>query len=274
MLITWVIIMSFMAVFEDVKIIRSLFRGVSDLLSEANMFVNEEGIRIQGLDDSRVAMLSLRMPSSAFHVFDFSPPEGADVIQIGLNFSDVKKIFAKAKAKDSVKLALIQEERPYFEITFFRGSLEDMTQVRIFKLPIIEVPAETITPRELELDVTAEFATGSWVAELVASAAIVADDLQVVANKDEEKLIFSAEGELGKFEFPVVLSRDEMVIRYEIVKDARAIYSLDYLKKMDTPAKIADSVIIRFSDNMPMELTYIVGGGFEMKYLLAPRVVG
>lgn len=265
--------MSFVAVFEDVKIIRSLFRGVSDLLSEANMYVDEEGLRVQGLDDSRVAMLYLKMPSSAFHTFDFSPPEGTDVIQIGLNFTDIKKIFAKAKAKDSVRLALIQEERPYFEITFFRGSIDDMTQVRIFKLPIIEVPSEAITPKDLELDVTVEFATGSWVSELVSSASIMADDLQVIANKDEEKLTFIAEGDLGKFEYPVSLPRDEMVLRYEIAKDARAIYSLDYLKKMDTPAKIADSVIIRFSDNMPMELTYLVGGGFEMKYLLAPRVL-
>ena len=265
--------MSFTAVFEDVKIIRNLFRGVSDLLSEANLYVDEEGIRVQGLDDSRVAMLSLRMPASAFHTFDFVPPEGAELVQIGLNFSDIKKIFAKAKAKDSVKLALIQEERPYFEITFFRGTIDDMTQVRCFKVPIIEVPSETITPRELELDVTVEFATGAWVADLVAGASIVGEDLQVIANKEGEKLIFLAEGEMGKFEYPVDLSREETIMRYEILKDARAIYSLDYLKKMDTPAKIADSVTIRFSNNMPMELSYLVGGGFELKYLLAPRVI-
>ncbi|MEX0568292.1 MAG: hypothetical protein Q6363_003915 [Candidatus Njordarchaeota archaeon] len=265
--------MSFVVVFEDVKIIRSLFRGVSDLLSEANLFVDEEGLKVQGLDDSRVAMLSLRMPSSAFHSFDFEPQEGSEVIQIGLNFSDIKKIFAKAKAKDSVKLALVQEERPYFEITFFRGTIDDMTQVRRFKIPVLEVPAETIAPKELELDVTVEFATGSWIADLVESASIVADDLQVVASKEEEKITFIAEGELGKFEYPVDLSRDETVMRSEIQNDARAIYSLDYLKKMDTPAKIADSVIIRFSSNMPMELSYLVGGGFELKYLLAPRVI-
>lgn len=266
--------MSFIAVFEDVKIVRSLFRGVSSLLSEANMYINQDGIRVQGLDDSRVAMLSLRMPASAFHMFDFTPPEGSDTVQIGLNFSDIRKIMAHAKAKDSVKFALVEEERPYFEITFFRGSIEDMTQVRIFKLPILEIPAETIALRELELDVTVEFATGSWVAELVANAAIVADDLQIIASKDDEKLTFYAEGDLGKFEFPVVLSRDEMVIRYEISKDAKSVYSLDYLKKLGTPAQIADSVILRFSENMPMELTYIIGGGFEMKYLLAPRVIG
>jgi len=265
--------MSFTAVFEDVKIVRSLFRGVSDLLSEANLYVDEEGMRVQGLDDSRVAMLSLKMPSSAFHSFDFEPPEGAELIQLGLNFSDIKKIFAKAKAKDSVQLALVREDRLYFEITFFRGTIDDMTQVRRFKVPVIEVPSETITPRELELDVTVEFATGSWIADLVAGAAIVADDLQVIANKEEERLTFLAEGELGKFEYPVDLSREEIIMRYEILKDARAIYSLDYLKKMDTPAKIADSVIIRFSNNMPMELTYLVGGGFELKYLLAPRVI-
>ncbi len=265
--------MSFSAVFEDVKIIRSLFRGVSDLLSEANLYVDEEGIKVQGLDDSRVAMLGLKMPSSAFHSFDFVPPEGAELIQIGLNFTDIKKIFAKAKAKDSVKLALVQEERPYFEITFFRGTIDDMIQVRRFKIPVIEVPSETITPRELELDVTVEFATGSWIADLVAGASIVADDLQVIASKDEERLTFLAEGELGKFEYPIELSREETIMRFEILKDARAIYSLDYLKKMDTPAKIADSVIIRFSNNMPMELSYLVGGGFELKYLLAPRVV-
>lgn len=264
--------MSFVAVFEDVKIIRSLFRGVSDLLSEANLFVDEEGLRVQGLDDSRVAMLNLRMPASAFYSFDFNPSESSEIIQIGLNFSDLKKIFGRAKAKDSVKLGLVQEERPYFEVTFFRGSLDDMTQVRRFFLPVIEVPTETISARELELDVTVEFATGAWIADLVRDASIISDDIQILASKDEERMVFIAEGELNKFEHPINLSRDEIVMRFEIQNDARAIYSLDYLKKMDTPAKIADSVIIRFSSNMPMELSYLVGGGFELKYLLAPRV--
>jgi len=112
------------------------------------------------------------------------------------------------------------------------------------------------------------------VAELAASAATIADDLQIIAKKDEEKLIFYAEGDLGKFEFPILLPRDEMVTRYEIVKNAKSVYSLDYLRKMGIPAKIADGVLLRFSENMPMELTYIVGGGFEIKYLLAPRVIG
>jgi len=139
--------MSFIAVLEDVKIARSLFKGVSSLFSEANMYIDHDGIRIQGLDDSRVAMLSLKMPSSAFHTFDFTPPEGSEAIQIGLNFSDVIKVMGHAKAKDSVKFALVQEERPYFEMTFFRGSMEDMTQVRIFKLPTLELSSDLITLR-------------------------------------------------------------------------------------------------------------------------------
>jgi len=263
------------AAYDEGKIFKEILAAIAGVISEGNFFVKEDGIEFSAMDDSRVAMAILTMPASAFHIYEFEPPEEGDTIVIGVNFADLKKIIQRGKAKDSLLFELKQQkEKHYFAITFYRGTPEDMTLQRTFALPLLEIPEERINIRELEYDVIVEFSPANFLNDIIADAKTIGDDLRLVTSKEEKEMRFIAESDTGQFyEYVAPLEREDTVVNYEVKDDAESLYSLDFLKKFIRAAKVADIVRIEYSKNMPLKMTFKIGGGIELAYLLAPRIV-
>lgn len=262
------------AIFEDTTTLRKIIATVSNVLSEANITFANDGIKLTGLDDSRVSLLSLHIPSFAFQKYEFDSELKDSEIKVGLDFSQIKKVLRNAKARDSVKLAYIQEERPYFEITLFRGSVDDMSYIRTFKIATIDVEAYTldISNKKLEYDVSIEFSSSEFLSDVIASAATIAEDIYIRAEKDLERLTFSAESDTGKFEYPIVLNKDENIVQYTIADNARAMYSLQYMKNLKPLLSIANNMKFEFSTDRPLHLSFTLPRSVVVEFLLAPRI--
>ena len=268
--------MKWEAAYDEAKTLREIIAAISGVISEGNFYVKEDGVEFSAIDESRVAMVILKMPANVFHRYEFEPPEDGDTIVLGVNFSELKKIFQRGKAKDSVLLSLKAERnRHFFAVTFFRGTIDERSLQRTFALPIIEIPEEAKIPiKELQYDVLVEFAPANFLNDIISDAKVVGEDLRLVAKTDTKEMRFIAESETGGFyEYVAPLDREDTVVQYEIRNDAEALYSLDFLKKFIRAAKVADVVRIEYSKNMPLKMTFMIGGGTELIYLLAPRIL-
>jgi len=268
--------MQWLAAYDEAKTLREIIAAIAGVISEGNFYAKEDGIEFMAMDESRVAMVILKMPSTVFHRYEFEPPEGGDTIIIGVNFGELKKIMQRGKAKDSVLFSVTKERgKPFFAITFFRGTLDERTLQRTFALPIIEIPEEgRINIRELQYDVSVEFAPASFLNDIISDAKIIGEDLRLVTNSDTKEMRFIAESETGGFyEYVAPLEKEDTVVQWEIKNDAEALYSIDFLRKFVRASKVADMVRIEYSRNMPLKMTFVIGGGTELAYLLAPRIL-
>lgn len=254
------------AVFEDAVMLRKIIAAVSNVLSEANI-IFAGGVKIAGLDAGRVSFLSLYIPSSAFQRYEFSE------IKVGLDFSQIKKILHNAKAHDLVKLAYTQKEK-YFEITLFQGSADDMSHIRTFKIATIDVDEYTldISSEKLKHDVSIEFMSSEFLLDIIASAATIAEDINICAEKDLERLTFSAVSNDEKFEYQIVLNRDENIAQYIIADNARATYSLQYIENLKPLLSIANNMKLEFSTNRPLHISLTLPRSVVVEFLLAPRI--
>ena len=267
--------MYWLAAYDEAKTMREIIAAIAGVIDEGNFYVKEDGLEFTAMDESRVAMVILKMPSTVFHRYEFEPPEGGDTIILGVNFGELKKVMQRGKAKDGILFSVRKERgKTFFGITFFRGTIDERSLQRTFALPILEIPEERINIKELQYDVTIEFSPASFLNDIISDAKIVGEDLRLVTSSDAKEIRFIAESETGGFyEYVAPLEREDTVVQWEIKNDAEALYSIDFLRKFVRASKVADMVRVEYSRNMPLKMTFLIGGGTELTYLLAPRIL-
>ena len=247
--------MPFEIVFEGAKDFADLIATASNLIDEAAFKVTEEGISMRAMDPSRVVLIDLNLPESIFSKYEVEEPE-----TIGVNMDHFKKVLKRGKSKDT--LILRKGDDNFLEITF------EGTAKRTFRLPLIEV-------EELELDLpelpfTAKVVVlGEVLKEAVKDASLVSDAIKFIATESE--FIMKAEGETQEVEIRLTLE-DEGLLDLEVEEETRSAYGISYLSDMIKGIGKAEEVILRFGNEMPLQMAHYIRDAGKLVFLLAPRV--
>ncbi len=232
--------MPFEIVFDGAKDFADLIATASNLIDEAAFKVTEEGISMRAMDPSRVVLIDLNLPESIFSKYEVEEEETVG----GVNMDHFKKVLKRGKNKDT--LILRKGDENFLEVTF------EGTAKRTFRLPLIEV-------EELELDLpelpfTAKVVVlGEVLKEAVKDASLVSDAMKFIARENE--FTMRAEGETNEVEIKLTLE-DEGLLDLEVEEETRSAYGISYLADMIKGIGKADEVIIRFGNEMPLQMEY------------------
>ncbi len=247
--------MPFEIVFDGAKDFADLIATASNLIDEAAFKVSEEGISMKAMDPSRVVLIDLNLPESIFSKYQVEEEE-----TIGVNMDHFKKILKRGKTKDT--LILRKGDENFLEITF------EGTAKRTFRLPLIEVEALELDLPELPF--TAKVVIlGEVIKEAVKDASLVSDAIKFIAKENE--FTMKAEGETQEVEIKLTLE-DEGLLDLEVEEETQSAYGISYLADMIKGIGKADEVIIRFGNEMPLQMEYLIRDEGKLVFLLAPRV--
>ncbi|USS40616.1 DNA polymerase sliding clamp [Thermococcus aggregans] len=247
--------MPFEIVFDGAKDFASLIETASNLIDEAAFKVTEEGISMRAMDPSRVVLIDLNLPAGIFSKYEV---EGEETI--GINMDHFKKILKRGKSKDI--LVLKKGEENFLEVTL------EGTAKRTFRLPLIEVEELELELPELPFTVKA-VVLGEVLKEAVKDASLVSDSIKFIARENE--FIMRAEGETQEVEIKLTLE-DEGLLDLEVKEETKSAYGVSYLADMVKGIKKADEVVLRFGNEMPLQMDYPVRDEGRLTFLLAPRV--
>ncbi len=235
------------------KYLKDSISIISDLVSEASFKITPESIELVAIDPANVAMVIFKLLSSAFVEYDVKEEQ-----TVGLNLNNLKQVLKRAKPSD---LLTIEVSDNKFNITI-QGSTK-----RRFSLPIIDVEEK---PQKIpELSFTARITTESGLLnEAIEDASVVADSVSFIV--EDKKFLIMAEGDLNTVS--IELKEDETTkIQVEDSK-VKAKYSIEYLKKLIAGSKLSDTVLIEFSNDYPLKLTYKELDKLSISFILAPRM--
>jgi len=247
--------MPFEIVFDGAKDFASLIDTASNLIDEAAFKVTEEGISMRAMDPSRVVLIDLNLPAGIFSKYDVDGEE-----TIGVNMDHFKKILKRGKGKDI--LVLKKGEENFLEITL------EGTAKRTFRLPLIEVEELELELPELPFTVKAVI-LGEVLKEAVKDASLVSDSIKFVAKENE--FVMRAEGETQEVEIKLTLE-DEGLLDLEVEEETKSAYGVSYLADMVKGIGKADEVVLRFGNEMPLQMDYPIRDEGRLTFLLAPRV--
>ncbi|MDN5320830.1 MAG: proliferating cell nuclear antigen [Thermococcaceae archaeon] len=247
--------MPFEVVFDGAKDFASLIDTASNLIDEAAFKVTEEGISMRAMDPSRVVLIDLNLPAGIFTKYEVEAEE-----TIGINMDHFKKILKRGKSKDI--LILKKGEENFLEVTL------EGTAKRTFRLPLIEVEELELELPELPFTVKA-VVLGEVLKEAVKDASLVSDSIKFIARPNE--FIMRAEGETQEVEIKLTLE-DEGLLDLEVEEETKSAYGVSYLADMVKGIGKADEVVLRFGNEMPLQMDYPIRDEGRLTFLLAPRV--
>jgi|Deesub1362B_J571_1020462.scaffolds.fasta_scaffold00217_8 proliferating cell nuclear antigen len=243
------------AVLSDSKVLKSVVDAISKIVDEAKIVMSPEGLSLRAMDPAHVALVDLRLDSTAFDEYDIHK-----TYELGVDLYRLDTILKRAGSGDIVELST-SEDGSALRITIHK------TATRRFDIPLIDVREEDIHLPQLEFLAVMEI-DPKILSEGIKDADLFSDN--VILSCDAENLYISAEGELGNVE--VKLSK-EQAVSFNVTGPCRSMFSIEYLKDMIKVADIASTVDIHFGNDMPLKLDFLATG-VRLSFLLAPRIEG
>ncbi len=240
------------ATLEEIKVLKSSIDAISNIIDEAGIIVNKEGMSLRAMDPAHVAFVDLEISKNAFAEYEVE-----ENLILGLDLDRLNTILKRAGSSDKITLSTSDEATLNIEIK--------NTSTRRFELPLIDISEEEIKlpnlefPAEIELD-------PKVLVEGIKDAEIVNDN--IIFRADENYLYLEAKGDLGSVK--VELEKDEAIL-FNVQEPSRSMFSIEYLKDMIKASDIARSVKVYFGTDIPLKLEF-VSPNVTLSFLLAPRV--
>ena len=234
---------------------------VKTIVEEANLRISEDGIRVNTMDPSHVAMIDTTAKPGLFDAYTSDEKEEP----ICFNVKDLGKFLDRMDKKEQITIKT-NREKAKMMIQGRKGGLTRRFEITLLEPMEEEVPAPKITFKSKTRILTSRFERA------IKDADLVSEHIAFKAEKDGE-FSMSAKGELGSALSSWEKGSDE-VLQMDTEEDSSATYTLNYLKDFMSALKpVADVLNVEFSDDMPLMLTAECSStNLEAAYFLAPCI--
>jgi len=177
-----------------------------------------------------------------------------------MNIASLLSVLKRAGGNDKATISLLDSK---LEIVLQNSSK------RRFTIPLLDISQEEVPPiDQLQFDTKAEIKS-DILQRGIEDAEVVSDS--VLFEASEDSFFMKAEGDISSAHLELEKG-SQSLISIKTNGDTRARYPVDYLKKMIKATKIADKVILEWSKDYPMKLTFNSEDKISLNMILAPRV--
>ncbi len=240
----------------DADAIQTAVESVDALFDECHLHLDEEGIRLSGIDPATVASVELTLGRAAFDAYE------ATGVHTGVGLSRLKDVVGMADSGQSVAFDLSSETRT-LEIRI--GGLE-------YTLALLDPDTIRQPPDSPDdgFDFVGEVVTKSDDFDRAVRAAdMVSNHLALGIDTDEDSFYVEAEGDTD--DVSLALADDDLV---DLTPgEAHSLFSLDYLTAIDRAMPTDRDIELRLGTEQPATIAYeFADGAGSVEYVVAPRI--
>jgi proliferating cell nuclear antigen len=254
----------FEARFPNATFLKRIFDAVKDLVEDVNLLCTEDGIELQSMDSSHVALINVTILPDACTVYTCDEP-----LVLGLKVSIFSKILKFAESSDSVILTL-GKDTAKLQITFESSSGSRSSHL---EMNLMDIDTEHMVIPDVEYDSSVKMPSAEF-SRLIRDMSTLGETVSLSIKEDE--VTFLTKGDMGQAN---VTLKEDKTSRSEAAwteiacgKDTQLLLALKYLAHFAKAQSIADQVSIYMSPNIPVYVTYDMGDKGSMGFYLAPKV--
>ncbi|KAL8270597.1 hypothetical protein Esti_005496 [Eimeria stiedai] len=236
---------------QNAVVLKRVFEAMTCLVSEVNLDCDESGLKLQAMDQSHVALVSLKLEDVGFLHYRCDRPRS-----LGLNMASVVKVFKLCSSQDTVS---VQNEDEGDMITFvFENNAEEKTST--FSLRLMGIEQESLgVPDEEESDVVITFSAKEF-ASIVNTLKEFSDSVKIEVDKNGVKFITN--GDIGGGE--VVLkpregnSDDDLDVGVDVQVNhpVSQTYAVKYLVFFSKAASLSNSCTLSMTAHRPIAVKF------------------
>jgi proliferating cell nuclear antigen len=244
-----------------VDIFTSLFQNIKLFTDQINIDCNSERIYIQTMDNSKIAILEITIPSSWFCSYSCDVP-----VTLGINSSIFYRILTCREKIQSMNIIFSNEDEDklFVQMTSVVKTVFD----RNFEVPLIELNTETMMIPDIEYQADISLPSADF-ALLINQLRGFGETLEFVCNENKIEMISMSQDQ-GKMSVLVDIE-DLSGFAIEENRELKMCFGLNNLHTISLYSKISKDVDIKMHEDFPLLVCYN-NEELSIKMFLAPRI--
>lgn len=260
----------FEAVLANGALFKKLIEAIKDLVKDVNFDCGDEGITVQAMDGSNVALVSLRMKAGNNEEGAFESYRCDRQFSMGIQMESLAKIFKLCE--NDAKVHIKVEDDADTALFTFENESKDVTTD--FEMKLIDIEAEQLGIPDQTYNCEIKMPSKEY-ATMIGHLAVFGDTVNVNVDKDSAK--FGVNGDIGKGNVvlkPRTSTKDAECVTMTVEDPVNLSFALRYLTSFGKAATLSDTVTLSLSADVPLVVSFDLEDERKgnVSFFLAPKI--
>lgn len=170
---------------QEAALLKRLLDSIKELVTDANFQCKEEGIELQAMDNSHVALVSVNLDSEGFKRYRCDRP-----MPLGVNLTSLTKVLKCAKDDDIVILNA-SDNGDTLKLVFEARRSDRLAE---YEMKLMEIDSESLSIPPTEYDARVTMPSSEF-SRIVRDLSLLGESVKIEVSK--EGVRFSSEGEVA-----------------------------------------------------------------------------
>lgn len=248
---------------SEAVVMKRVIESIRDLVKNCNFDCSEEGISLQAMDESNIALVSFKLGVEGFSSYRCDRN-----IPLGINVESLMKVLRSGNNDDVLTLRA-EDQGSNLNLIF-----EDATQDRIseYSLKLMDIDQQSFGMPEEDYQVTITMPSVEF-QRICRDMSVLSESVKIEVTKDGVR--FSADGEIGAGSIHLKpktnLEDDSKSVKIEVQEPVTLSFNLKYLLFTCKSGSLANSVTLNMSHAVPILIKYKLPAG-HLQFFLAPKI--
>lgn len=235
---------------RQASLLKKIIEAVKDLITEANLDCDENGIYLQAMDSSHVSLVTFFLKNNLFERYNCEKS-----LSLGVNIISMAKIL-KCALNDDV---LILETSDLSDTLNFRFESIRGHKLSSFELRLMNLDIERLSIPDTEYSCIIEMTCAEF-SKVCHDLFTIGDSIQLTCGK--KGINFITYGDLGTGNIQLKLGskidnndEDAYAIKINISKPLSLTFSLRYLIYFTKASSLSETVVLSMGEEVPLSKT-------------------
>jgi proliferating cell nuclear antigen len=174
------------ATLNEAATLKRLLDAVKELVQDANFECNESGINLQAMDNSHVALVSVKLHSDGFALYRCDRP-----IPLGVNLGSLTKVLKCAKDDDKCTLKATDDG----DVLSLKYEANNADRVAEYDMKLMDIDADTLGIPDTEYDARVTMVASEFT-RIVRDLMSLGESVRIEVSK--EGVRFASDGEAAQ----------------------------------------------------------------------------
>jgi len=255
----------FEARLKQASLFRKLIESLKEVIKEGNFDCSSNGISLQGIDPSFVALIQLSLRSDGFDHFRVDRN-----VNLGLSIENVLTVLKCAGANDSITLRA--EDRDDKISFVFESQSGDRVSQFSLKLMDIDTDSFGIPNTSYHCYVKMRAAEFQRICKDLSS---IGDTVQINVTKEGIKFSVNGAHGAGSIICKQTTSSDDDnkdCVQIKLEDEITQVFALRYLNQFSKATSLCDSVSLMMNEEVPLVVEYKIEDLGVLRFFLAPKI--
>ncbi|CAK1553429.1 unnamed protein product [Leptosia nina] len=246
------------------SILKKVLEAIKDLLTQATFDCDDNGIQLQAMDNSHVALVSLSLRADGFDKYRCDRN-----ISMGMNLGSMSKILKCAGDKDTVT---IKAQDNADTVTFVFES-PNQEKVSDYEMKLMNLDLEHLGIPETEYSCTIRLPSAEF-ARMCRDLSQFGESIVISCTKEGVK--FSASGDIGSANIKLAqtasIDKEDEAVIIEMDEPVTLTFACQYLNYFTKATSLSPQVQLSMSADVPLVVEYRIPDIGHIRYYLAPKI--